>query len=265
MRYSKISQILGLLALAYLAGCTSLLPNLTTGSPHLALGNPSNANANQPNNYLITRPQYAMSYNRDAAIANWVSWQLDKTWLGTSDRQNDFRSDDSLPQGWYKADPRDYTNSGYDRGHLAPSADRTKSPADNSATFLMTNIVPQTPDNNRGPWSELEKYSRSLVDQGKHLQIIAGVQGQKGKIGRGKITVPNQLWKIIVVQDRPGNVTTNTRVIAVSMPNQQGIKDRPWQQFRVSVDDLERATGWDFLNAVNPDIQKVIEARVDRQ
>ena len=67
--------------------------NLTVNAPvagedHLLLGNPSNATpdvANE-NNYLMTKPQYSLSYNRSRATANWVSWRLDASWIGTAPR-----------------------------------------------------------------------------------------------------------------------------------------------------------------------------------
>lgn len=253
----------------FLTGCLELLPRETTGG-NLLLGNPSLASSDPGNskNYLIKIPQYALSYNAEQGTANWVSWQLNKSWLGKVDRQDNFRPDDSLPEEWNKVSPKDYTNSGYDRGHLIPSADRTKTPEDNSTTFLMTNIIPQTPDNNRGSWAELEKYSRRLVDEGRELYIIAGGVGKKRAIAKGKVIPPNQVWKIIVALDRPGTgiqgINLQTRVIAVSIPNIQGIKAKNWESYRVSVDSLEQATGYDFLRAVDPKIQEVLEAKVDR-
>jgi len=258
------------ITIALVISCVSCINLFSPATNHLLLGNPSQAtnNLNNANNYLLERPQYALSYNREQGLANWVSWQLNKSWLGGIDRQDNFRPDDNLPSDWYKVAPTDYTNSGYDRGHLTPSADRTNSAESNSATFLMTNIIPQAPDNNRGSWAELEKYSRGLVDQGKELYIIAGGSGKKGTIAKGKITVPNQIWKIIVVLDQPNvgikGISTNTRIIAVSIPNSQGIKTKEWQSFRVSVNDLEKATGYDFLSAVDKNIQKIIESKSDR-
>lgn len=73
----------------------------TYKSVHLTLGNPSGASASvgNPDNYLMVKPQYALFYNRSKGTANWVSWQLNKSWLGHMDRQNDFRPDDTLPEG----------------------------------------------------------------------------------------------------------------------------------------------------------------------
>lgn len=233
-----------------------------SSSVHLLLGNPSRANASQPDNYLLERPQYALSYNRSKAVANWVSWQLNRQWLGSIDRQDDFRPDTTLPDGWYQVRPGDYTSSGYDRGHLTPSGDRTATVTDNSATFVMTNIMPQTPDNNRGPWRELEEYSRDLVYDGHELYIIAGAYGRSRQINDNRITAPRRVWKVIVVLDRPGaglnSIRNNTPVIAVDMPNQQSI-DPDWRSYRVTVSQIEAATGYDLLSALPVAVQASLE------
>jgi len=247
-------------------------PTLPSGSAvHLTLGNPSKATTEVTNadNYLMLKPQYALSYNNTKKIPNWVSWQLNQSWLGSSPRRNDFRPDDTLPTNWYRVRPSDYTNSGYDKGHMAPSADRTKTPEDNSATFLMTNMVPQAPDNNQGPWADLEDYCRDLVNQqGKELYIIAGATGSQKTIGTGKVTVPKKTWKVIVVLDQPGlglrGITSQTRIIAIDMPNEQGIRNTDWKTYKVSVDELESKTGYDLLANISPSIQAVIEAKVDQ-
>lgn len=49
---------------------------------------------------------------------------------------------------------------------------RTNSEANNSATFLMTNMVPQSPDKNRDYWRELEEYGRDLVEQDNELYVV---------------------------------------------------------------------------------------------
>lgn len=235
-------------------------------SVHLALGNPSKTSTTDPNNYLIIKPQYALSYNNSTGIPNWVSWQLNSSWLGSVDRGNNFRPDTTLPTGWYQVRPGDYTSSGYDRGHLCPSGDRTRNAEDNSATFFMTNMIPQAPENNREVWRELEEYSRELVNQGKELYIIAGGTGSKGTL-KGKVTVPQQTWKVIAVLDRPGKgisgVTTNTRLIAVMMPNSNEVANTSWQDYLVSVDEVEKVTGYDFFSNVPKSIQAVSEKRVD--
>lgn len=266
----KTTFVAGLVALL-VVGCSALLPPPTITNVHLTLGNPSNATPNPSNadNYLMEKPQYVLSYNNSQRIPNWVSWQLNQSWLGTAPRRNDFRPDSSLPQGWYQVTPTDYNNSGYDRGHMAPSADRTNTPENNSATFLMTNILPQAPDNNQGPWAQLEDYCRDLVKQGKEIYIVSGGYGKKVAIAKGKVTPPTHVWKVAVVLDKPGlglaGITDKTRVIAVDMPNNQGIRETSWRKFRVSVDQIEAATGYNLLSNVSEAVQKTLESQVDQQ
>lgn len=250
-----------------------------SNSVHITMGNPSNAvtDENDPFNYLMDKPQYVLSYHRDRGIPNWTSWHLDPTWLGTTPRQDDFREDTSLPGGWYQVQETDYSGSGFDRGHHTPSADRTLTVADNSATFLMTNMLPQAPANNQGPWADLEGYLRTLVTAGNELYIIMGGSGQGGTgsnggvtmtVANGHVVVPSQTWKVIIVisqgTDDVGRVTTTTRTIAVIMPNSQTI-NADWRTYRVSVDQVEALTGFDFFSNVPANIQAVIEAIVDNQ
>jgi endonuclease G, mitochondrial len=256
------------LLILFVSGCTQ--PQINGSDVHLTLGNPTNATHDNHNsdNYLIQKAQYSLSYNNSKKIANWVSWQLNKNWLGTVDRQNNFQPDKSLPTEWYHVKPSDYSGSGYDKGHLTPSADRTKNVEDNSATFLMTNMIPQAPENNRVVWADLEEYSRELVKKdGKELYIIAGGLGQIGAIGKKeKITIPAKTWKIIVILDKPGlglkGISKDTKVIAVEIPNNDSIKGKKWTDFRVNVKQIEKDTGYNFLSNVSGDIQKVIENKI---
>ncbi|MGB8510791.1 MAG: DNA/RNA non-specific endonuclease, partial [Pyrinomonadaceae bacterium] len=241
-----------------------------SASEHLTMGNPTNATSdtNIPTNYLMIKPQYALSYHRDRGTPIWTSWHLDPTWLGSAPRQNDFRNDTTLPAGWYQVLGTDYSGSGYDRGHMTPSADRTSTIPDNSATFLMTNMIPQLPANNQGPWASMENYLRTLVTAGNELYIISGGTGNQGTIANGHVTVPTQTWKVVIVipqgTDDVSRVNTATRTIAVILPNSGSI-NADWKTYRVSVDQVEGLTGFDFFSNVPANIQSVIEATVDNQ
>ncbi len=270
---NSVTRAVILTALAVsLVSCTGWFRSKQNLTGHLVLGNPSQAkqDVTEVANYLITKPQYALSYNNALGRPNWTSWQLHQSWLGEVERQDDFRPDSDLPQDWQDITPSDYRRSGYDRGHMVPSGDRTRSIEDNSATFVMSNIVPQSPDNNRGPWVDLERYARDLVEDGQSLYIIAGGYGRKRAIAQGRIKPPKRLWKIIVVSDRPkaqdispADITSNTRVIAIDIPNVQGIRNRNWQDYRVAVDTIEAATGYDFLSEISPTVQARLEEKVD--
>lgn len=230
---------------------------------NLKLGNPSKANQKDPDNYLIDKPQLVISYNCSSGIPNWVSWQLNKKHIGSVQRTNEFKSETNIPENCYIVKPTDYQGSSYDRGHMVPSADRTRTQEDNQSTFVMSNIIPQSPENNRETWRELEEYSRDLVFQGKELYIIAGGYGKEKAIASGKIVVPTYTWKIVVVLDKPGEaIDENTRVIAVMIPNDSQVANSEWQDYQVSVDEIERKTGYDFLSNLSKKVQNKIESKV---
>ena len=127
----------------------------------------------------MVKPQYVLYYNNKTHTANWVSWQLNKSWMGTAVSLDNFHPDDALPATWYKVRPNDYTGTGYDRRHIAPSVDRTCNEADNSATFWRFYRMPQVPELNKGAWGDLEEYCQGLVEQGKELYIPGGISGKE--------------------------------------------------------------------------------------
>ena len=242
------------------------------GEEPLLLGNPSNATANtaNENNYLMEKPQYTLSYNRSKGEANWVAWRLDSTWLGNTPRQDDFRPDPQLPNDWYQVTSQDYSGSGYDRGHITPSGDRTRSAVDNSATFLMTNILPQLAANNQGPWEDFESYCRTLANQGNEIYIVSGGAGVAGTIAGGKIVVPQVTWKVVLILPNGSNdlerVNKGTRAIAIIVPNQPPVNiNATWREFRVPIRAVEVLTGYNFFTNVPINTRQLIKRRIDRQ
>jgi endonuclease G len=217
----------------------------------------------------MIKPEYALSYNRSRNVANWVAWELDASWFGDAPRhRGKFIADDTLPSGFYRVTHDDYSGSGFDRGHMVRSEERTRSPEDNKATFLLTNILPQRHDLNAGPWLRLEEHCQDLAQkQGRTLYLVAGgiFDDRPQTIGKG-VAVPGSFFKIAVVLDKgqgAGDVGAGARVIAVIMPNATGILDEGWGRYRTTVDEIERRTGYDFLTAVPEGVEREIEARAD--
>jgi endonuclease G, mitochondrial len=129
----------------------------------------------------------------------------------------------------------------------------------------MSNMIPQSPASNREVWRELEEYSRDLVFQGHELYIVAGGEGKSEKIAKSQVTVPEYTWKVILVLDKPGaKITEQTRTIAVWIPNSEKVRDTDWRDYIVSVDDLEKKTGYDFFRSIPLKIQNRIEEKIDR-
>ena len=235
-------------------------------------------------NYLMIKPQYALSYNTKTLCPNWVAWHLGTENMGEADRMDEFRPDSDLPQGWYgikKADYQ-YNKYGFDRGHVCPSADRTTSKDDNSMTFLMTNMVPQSPDNNRIIWMHFENFERELAKAGNELYIVAGPYGTGGTSSKGTfdeipvtlksgevlhMNVPSHTWKVVLAIPAGENdfdrVDDSAIAIAINVPNKMGMqKTGDWEQFLCSIDEIEELTGYDFFELLPDDIEDILEARV---
>lgn len=254
----------------------------------LYFGNPSDATDDEITNecnFLLEKQGYTVSYNNNTLCPNWVAWHLTKDDLGESTRSDKFISDKSLPQKWYAVKKNDYQFPayGFDRGHVCPSADRTSSNEMNQETFLMTNMIPQSPDCNRIVWKDLESYERELVMQGNELYIFAGGYGTGGIGNRGyfekiiinpkndndenkkyTLNVPEFCWKIILVlsngNDDLNRIDENTKIICVSMPNQMGIqKTGSWEQFECSVNYIEEITHFDFFELLDDDLEEFLE------
>ncbi|MGI8508741.1 MAG: DNA/RNA non-specific endonuclease [Gemmatimonadaceae bacterium] len=234
----------------------------------LEFGTPTDADASD--DYIITRPQYTISYNKNRDDPNWVAWNLNATQLGSTARSNAFSPDPALPPDIYHVVTSDYTGSGYDRGHMSPSGDRTASAADNLVTFYMTNMLPQYHNLNAGPWEDLETYSRSLVTgQNKELYIISGgifPASPQTLNNAGKIQIPTSTWKIVVVVGAGQGLadvhsTKDLQVLAVNMPDSLTVPiGAPWQNYTTTVNAIEKATGYNFLSALPDSIQKIVEA-----
>ena len=231
-------------------------------SVHLALGVP--VDNDDSDDYIITRHQYALSYNKNLNVANWVSWELNASWYGDVPRYSgNFLQDTLLPDGYYRVKHTDYTNSGFDRGHMVRSEERTTTAEDNKSTFYMTNILPQTPDLNQGVWLRLEYHLEDLCKkENKQLFVIAGgIFHTKNKINN-TATIPDSCFKIVVVLDKGQtleDINEDTQVIAVVMPNIAGVRRANWETYRTTINRIENSTGYIFLSRVNEKVSKQLK------
>jgi endonuclease G len=254
---SLAATLAATIALAFLIGCTSGRPGAERRasskqsaakviSPHLPFGNPSEASDTDPNNQLVVRPEFAASWSAKKRISNWVAWKLVASDVGSAERSQ-FYADPEIDT----PSPKDYTRSGFDRGHLCPSKDRSDSGEHNRSIFTMLNILPQSPQNNRGPWEKAERFERELAQDGREVYIVAGGVGSEGEING--IDVPESTWKVIVAL-APGKSFPDgeekAEVFAILTPNaldKKDIQDDKWQDYQVKVSDIEKKTGYHFF------------------
>jgi endonuclease G len=243
---------------------------------HLEFGRPTDATP--ADEQLVTWPEFAASYNRTRGQSNWIAYNLEATHRGPAERCDCFTPDPSLPADFPVLSTNDYTGSGYSRGHMTMSEDRTTGPnapqtsVDNARTFLFSNIVPQSAANNGGPWLDLEIELGDRAAQGdREIFIYAGGAAYEGSLkNEGRVAIPTRTWKIAVLLDRDrgaGDVRTagDVEVIAIVTPNTLAeealVRGRAWEEFRVSVDSVEALTGYDFLSALPDDVERVVEAQ----
>lgn len=238
---------------------------------HAEFGEPADANA--ADDYILRRAEYTVSFSNVRNTPNWLSYNLEATHFGAQDRCDCFTYDPLLPSSFARYTTNNYTGAGaiagygIDRGHLARSFDRTSGSLDNAHSFLFSNIIPQTADQNQGPWANMENFLGDLaMNQNKEVHIIAGVAGNIGTVkNEGLIVIPEVTWKVAVIMPRDqglANVVTGQepQIIAVIMPNIPGIRNVDWNTYRTTVDAIEAVSGYDLLSLLPDGIEAQLES-----
>lgn len=205
---------------------------------------------------LLRRTGYTVSYNSHWKLPNWVSYELLRSELqGEAARSNRFVTDTEVKGT--PADTRDYTHSGYDRGHMAPAGDMKWSERAMDESFLLSNICPQSPGLNRGRWKELEELVREWANRDSALLIACGpiVSDSPRTIGRNRIAVPDRYYKVVAAPyiDRP-------RGIAFLFDNSD--EQPALRALAVPIDSVERITGIDFFYNLPDSIETQIESNL---
>lgn len=206
---------------------------------------------------IIQREGYSLRYNSDCKIPHWVSYVISKDSLtGNISRTNDFREDSELrgPQ----ASLEDYRRSGYNRGHMARAGLYTTSRKLKSESFILSNIVPQEGYmNQNGAWRKAEDFEEDSIVKFGEIQIISGpvLDGNMQRIGPNEVCVPNYLFKVLYRGGR------NPQGIAFIIPNFR--TSEYYRSYAVSIDEVERLTGLDFLSNLSDREERAVEASFD--
>ena len=232
------------------------------------VGYPKNASTET----LIKHSAYTLSYNETHEQANWVMHVIIQDVInGRTTRTNDFRVDSLVTTGsaieqdyFLKSLKSDsitykYDGFGYDRGHLAPSADFRWSQKALSESFFYSNMAPQLGDFNRFKWAELEGWMRSYVEEKEtDLFIVTAplLNDQLPKIERSVngVSIPKQFVKVALD-------LKNERGIAFVMPN--AAIELPIEAFSISIDSAEVLMGYDLFSGLEDELEKRIEADSD--
>lgn len=311
--YNKVVTIGSIAMMIFAASCSkdsdnsllpsssdTLVPNIpltslsaadSADNGNLLLGNPTEAqpSASLPENYLINQTYYISSYNSTLNIPNWTSWHLQSSDLGSVKRSEDFYAYENLPKGWYIVQYYSYSGSttGFDRGHNCPSGDRTSTVDANNSTFYMTNMIPQAPALNQGPWGGLENALRDqFVGSNNEAYIIMGNYGIGGTgknggvdstIDDGHVSVPSHVWKVAVIIPKGDNdlerIDTSAQIIAVDMPNNNTLYsttttgDDAWKDYLVSINEIEESSkkygkSIDLLKRISTSVKAYLKTKV---
>ncbi len=199
---------------------------------------------------LIVHTGYTVQYDADFKTPQWVAWSLTAEQAqGTVPREKDFYPDPDVKGA--KAYTKDYSNSGYDRGHMAPAGDMKWSASAMKESFYLSNVCPQNRNLNRGDWKELEELERDWALSHGVVNIAAGpiyYTSTPTRIGNNKVAVPDAFFKVILVDypDAP-------KAYGFIFKNEAG--SRPLTSYQLSVNEVEEATGMDFFPGLSEKIE----------
>ena len=204
---------------------------------------------------ILKRVAYTASYNSDLRIPNWVAWRLTGAHIEGKNKRAGvkFHEDTDVPMP--RAVDFDYVRSGYDRGHLCPSADNRWDAIAQEQSFLLTNVCPQDHNLNVGDWHELENLCRKWAKTYGSIYVVAGPVLFKGKhktIGKNKVTVPEAFFKVVLC------MAGKPKAIGFIYRNESG--NRPKSYYVNTIDDVERITGIDFFPALPDNVENEVEA-----
>ena len=199
---------------------------------------------------------FTVDFNQENKTPNYVAWILHgHETEGASARSNKFWTDTEI-EGC--PDTRDYTRSGYDRGHMCPAGEQKWSETAMHHSFVMANICPQKHELNTGAWKTLEDKERMWAKRDSALVIVAGPiydSSDSETIGKNKVRVPSAFFKVLLAP-----YAEPMRAIGFVYPNMKC--EGNMQAYSVSVDDVEKMTGMDFFSALPDDIEDKVESTV---
>ena len=215
------------------AQINKLCPEFTAhGAPHYKA---------QPGDQELCKTNYAVIHRCDVKAPVAVFERLTKAGItGPSKRKDNFRPDPDVTAEC-QAHLADFAILGktHDRGHMSPAGNNTQNDAIMSESFLLSNMVAQIANNNRGAWKQLETWTREWALAGGEFYVISGGIFDPGHqvVGNG-LGVPTRLYKIII--DKKSD-----KIMAFLMPNAP-IPVPEILDYVVPVSEIEKATGMKF-------------------
>ena len=200
---------------------------------------------------IVDYTGFTVSFNESLRIPNYVTYELTASETdGEETRMRKFLQD---PNVGGCPEHKDYTNSGYDRGHMAPAADMKWSKDAMRDCFYLTNICPQNQKLNREAWQALEEKTRAwAVRDGKLIVIVGPIVSNNPQRLASGIAIPEGFFKVLLATN-----VEPMRAIAFIYKNQSGQKNMSQQA--VSIDSVEEITGLDFFSSLPDEKETPLE------
>jgi endonuclease G, mitochondrial len=208
---------------------------------------------------ILEREGFFLAWDSDLRIALWVGYELTLEEVdGELPRLDNFRRDAEL--GDDSPGAGTYSGSGYDRGHLVPAADVKWSDKAMADSFLMSNVTPQLPALNRGPWRELEEAVRDLARREGAVIVITGpiiADREYPRLPEAGTVIPDYYFKVILDYSEPGLAAWG-----YILPNSEtALAGREYDDFLFSVDEVEEFSGFDFFAPLPDELEDRLERR----
>lgn len=159
----------------------------------------------------VRKAKFRSVYDLYTLCPHQVTYTLTAADIGRSQREPSWPFVNDITDDRATARTSDYVHSGYDRGHLCPAADRSRSISAMRSTFVMSNIAPQAPTVNRGTWKQTETYLRRLASQYDSIYILVMpifLPRDTLHIGRHRLAVPHAFLKAAWVPPRDSVIAT---------------------------------------------------------
>lgn len=154
---------------------------------------------------IIDKQVFTVCYDYKMKGAKYVAYTLDGSKVNAVNikKRSRFYTEKNLPNQ-YRSHNKDYTHSGYDRGHLANDASFDYDPKVVVKTYTMANIIPQSPKVNQHTWIKAEKLERSVAVSLGSVSVLNGIVYDSNpiRIGKNQIAVPDGYWKMIYNDDK---------------------------------------------------------------
>jgi len=195
-----INIALGLLLLLIFVGCGGTSSTSTnSGIKEEKIDYKSKFINTKSCNQIIDKSFFVICYDYKLKAAKSVAYHLDGDLMAEKiDKRPSFYREPTLEKR-YQILTTDYTNSGYDRGHLAPDAAFDWSDVSLKSVYTLANIIPQAPQVNKHMWSKVETLARNKAVELGDLDVVNVVEYSKyhKSIGKNKMAVSKNFYKIL--------------------------------------------------------------------